>query len=156
MMKVCIGGAFDVLHKGHKTLIDKAFQIAGKSGSVFIGLTIRKISDKKSYVKSFETREQALIKYLHEKKFTNKYEVTIKPIKDKYGPSVEEEFDAIVVSPETFKTAEEINKKRIKKGRKTLKIVKIPFVLAEDGVPISSSRIKNKEIDINGKVQSKD
>ena len=38
-MKVCIGGTFDTLHKGHELLIDKAFQTAGEQGSVFIGIT---------------------------------------------------------------------------------------------------------------------
>ena len=38
-MKVCIGGTFDTLHKGHELLIDKAFQTAGEQGSVLIGIT---------------------------------------------------------------------------------------------------------------------
>ena len=48
--------------------------------------------------------------------------------------------------------AEEINIKRIKLGKKPLIIFKIPHVLAEDGKPISSSRVRNKEIDENGKM----
>ena len=42
-MKVCIGGTFNPLHKGHKLLIDKAFEVAGKQGSVFIGITTGEI-----------------------------------------------------------------------------------------------------------------
>ena len=41
-MKVCIGGTFNTLHKGHKKLFDKAFQISGKNGDVFIGVTKEK------------------------------------------------------------------------------------------------------------------
>ena len=63
-----------------------------------------------------------------------------------------DDYDVIVVSPETFSTAEEINSKRIKLGHKPLEIIKIPFVLAEDGKPISSSRIYSKEIDIEGNI----
>jgi pantetheine-phosphate adenylyltransferase len=80
----------------------------------------------------------------------------IKPIADKYGPSIEDDFDAIIVSPETFETAKEINLRRVEKGKKPLKIIKIPFVLAEDGKPISSTRILKKEIDENGRILKDD
>ena len=149
-MRVCIGGTFDILHKGHKLLIDKAFQIAGKKGSVFIGVTTGEILKRKRIVKSFEMRKKAIEQYLYEKGFIERG--VIGSIVDKYGPSVEGEFDAIVVSPETVKTGEEINMKRRQNRRKPLDIVKIPFVLAEDGFPISSSRIRKNEIDEDGRV----
>jgi pantetheine-phosphate adenylyltransferase len=50
----------------------------------------------------------------------------------------------------------EINNKRVLKGKKPLKILKISFVLAEDGKPISSTRINRKEIDENGNLLYKD
>ncbi|MGF3554641.1 MAG: pantetheine-phosphate adenylyltransferase [Thermoplasmatota archaeon] len=149
-MKVCIGGTFDLLHKGHKKLIDKAFEVAGKNGFVFIGLTTKKITKRKKTVETIEEREKELKKYLTEKNFINR--AFIKPISDKYGPSVEEDFDAIIVSPETYETAEKINIKRIKKKKKPLKIIKIPFVLADDGKTISSTRILKGEIDKNGHI----
>ena len=153
-MKVCVGGTFNILHSGHKLLIDKAFETAGTEGSVFIGLTSRELTKKKRNVKSLEERKKTLERYLSKRGFLDR--AVIKPITDKYGPSIDEEFDAIIVSPGTIKTAEEINYKRRKKGKKALKIIQIPFVLAEDGVPISSSRIKNKEIDANGKILKRD
>jgi pantetheine-phosphate adenylyltransferase len=149
-MRVCIGGTFNYLHKGHKMLIDKAFEIAGIDGSVFIGITSKELIKIKRDIKTLEERKKNLEKYLSEKDFLNR--VTIKPINDKYGPSIDEEFDAIIVSPETIKTAEEINNKRRNKGKKPLKIIQIPFVLAENGKLISSSRINIKEIDENGRI----
>jgi len=149
-MRVCIGGTFDILHKGHKSLIDKAFQIAGKQGSVFIGITIGEIIKEKRDVNPFEKRKKTIVQYLSKKKLADR--AIIKPIKDKYGPSLEGDFDAIVVSPETMKTAEEINRIRRQNGRKPLEIIQIPFVLADNGVPISSLRIKKSEIDENGRV----
>jgi len=137
-MRVCIGGTFDTLHKGHELLIDKAFQTAGKQGSVFIGITTGEIPKTKGNIKSFEERKKTIEQYLLKK--------------DKYGPSIRDEFDAIVISPETKPTAEEINDKRRQNMKKPLKIVQIPFVLANDGAPISSSRIKKKEIDENGRI----
>jgi len=149
-MKVCIGGTFNTLHKGHKSIIDKAFEVAGKNGSVFIGLATGKLLKNKKGTNPLKLRKKNLEKYLTKKRFINR--ATIKPIADKYGPSIEEDFDAIVVSPETIKTAEEINNKRIQKGKKPLKIIQVSFVLAKDRKTISSTRIINKEIDENGEI----
>ena len=153
-MRVCIGGTFNILHSGHKLLINKAFDAAGINGEVFIGVTSGILTKNKNDVKSLNERVKTLEKYLNEKGLLDR--AIIKPITDKYGPSIDDEFDAIVVSPETKKTAEEINHKRIEKRKKPLKIIQIPFLLANNGKPISSSRIKNKEIDANGKILKKD
>lgn len=153
-MRVCIGGTFNILHNGHKLLINKAFETAGTNGSVFIGLTSKELIKNKKNIKSVKERKKILEQYLSEKEFLDR--ATIKPIIDQYGPSIDEEFDAIVASPETIKTAEEINYKRRKKGKKPLKIIQIPFVLAENGLPINSSRVNNKEIDANGRILERD
>jgi len=150
-MRVCIGGTFNILHKGHESLIDKAFKTAGKNGMVFIGITNGKMLNKKKNVKPFENRVKAINKYILSKGYTIYTE--IKPIYNKYGPTINGEFDVIVVSTETFKTAEKINKKRIKNGKKPLIIFKIPMVLAEDKKPISATRIFNKNIDRKGKIK---
>jgi pantetheine-phosphate adenylyltransferase len=153
-MRVCIGGTFNILHKGHKLLIDKAFEVAGIRGSVFIGITTGEILSGKKDVKPMTEREKSIKKYLSKKGFIDR--AIIEPIEDKYGPSVEEEFDAIVVSPETINTAEDINKKRKELKKKPLKIIQIPFVLAENDVPISSSRIRKKEINEYGNILKRD
>ena len=153
-MKVCIGGTFNHLHKGHKLLINKAFETAGKQGQVFIGITKGELTDKKRDVKSFEEREKTVEEYISKEKIIVRY--LIKPICNKYGPSLDEDFDAIIISPETRPTAEEINKIRKQKGKKLLQIIQIPFVLADDNILISSSRIRNKEIDKDGRVLKRD
>ena len=60
-MKVCIGGTFNTLHKGHKELFDKAFQIAGKNGDVFIGVTKEKMLQKKKFVIPLPVNVEPLI-----------------------------------------------------------------------------------------------
>jgi pantetheine-phosphate adenylyltransferase len=153
-MKVCLGGTFNILHFGHKKLINKAFEVAGLKGSVFIGLTTDDFVKNKIKVKPYYKRKITLEKYLKEKGYFS--QAYIKPISDKFGPTLEEEFDTIIVSKETVKNAEEINLKRKKRGKKPLEIIQIPMVFAKDGLPISSTRILNKEIDKNGKILKKD
>ena len=153
-MRVCIGGTFDTLHKGHKKLIDTAFKIAGEKGTVFIGITKKNFSSIKGDIESYKNRKKNVKKYLQNKCYTSR--AIIKPINDKYGPTLDEEFDSIVVTSETKKTAEEINNKRINKKLKPLKILTIPFVLADDNISISSTRIRNKKIDEEGRIITRD
>lgn len=139
-MKVCLGGTFSILHEGHEALLKKAFEY----GDVSIGITSDKLVKKLGKrVEGYEERKNNLEKFLMEK-FGKK--ASIFPLDDPYGPAAYGDFDAIVVSPETVKGAEEINKIRRKKGLKELKILLVPFVLAEDGIPVSSSRIRQGEI----------
>jgi len=147
-MRVCLGGTFYPLHKGHKVLLKKAFQVAGAKGSVFIGVTSAAMAKKKGELASFETRKESIEQFLAEENVLS--QATIQPLSNKFGPTLKGNFDAIVVSPETKPTAEEINKRRKQLGKKSLQIVVIPFVLSEDNQPISSSRIRRKEIDENG------
>lgn len=153
-MKICIGGTFNVFHQGHKALIDAAFKAAGRNGSVFIGITIGIIASNKKNIDSFTKRKGAIVDYLRKEGWFNK--AVIKPISDRYGPSIDEDFEAIVVSPETLKTAEEINLIRSQNGKKPLTIIEIPFVLADDGLPLSSTRIKTGKIDREGVIVTSD
>lgn len=76
---------------------------------------------------------------------------TVAALNDPYTPVRREEFDAIVVSRETRKTAEEINALRALRGYASIKIVEVPWMLAFDGKPISSTRILRGEIDEEGR-----
>ena len=148
-MKVCLGGTFNVLHTGHRALIDKAIQAAGKKGKVFIGVAKGKLVQKKKFCVPFNIRVKKLRDYLEEKGDPKR--VVIFPLFNKFGPAVYGEYDAIMASPESFPNAFEINRERKCLGKKPLKIIKIEFILAEDGKPISATRILNQEIDENGK-----
>jgi pantetheine-phosphate adenylyltransferase len=151
-MKVCYSGTFNVLHKGHKHLIDKAFEFAGVDGTVYIGVTKGALLKKKKYVNTYENRVNAIRKYLMEKGLEKR--CIIKKIFDQYGPAAVGDYDAMIVSPETENNAEDINKIRIRNGKKPLKIIKIPHIMADDNKPISSTRILNKEIDEEGRIIS--
>jgi pantetheine-phosphate adenylyltransferase len=145
--KVVLGGTFDILHKGHEALLKKAFSL----GKVFIGLTSDSFAKKlkKRKVESFRKRKRELENFI-KKKF--KKRAKIFKIDDKFGPTLKKDFDYIVVSPETYKNAVEINKERLKKKKKLIEIVEIDFVLADDGKPISAERIAKGKIDREGRI----
>jgi pantetheine-phosphate adenylyltransferase len=150
-MKVVIGGTFSQLHAGHLALLRKAFEMGDY---VYIGLT------KDSYAKSRKPGQKILSYAERKRKLVQVVKVlgkefSIMPLSDRFGPSVTGDFDAIVVSEETYPIALKVNKIRKEKGLKLLKIVKIKYVLAEDSLPISSSRIASGEIDKYGKLHEK-
>ena len=144
-----MGGTFDILHKGHKALLIRASEIGNL---VLIGLTTdeRAIKGREDVeINAYKIRKENLETLLSSMKLPSTFQIV--PLNDDWGPSVvEESFTAIIVSEETKKTAEKINKIRNLDGKKELKIVLVPFVKAYDGRKISSSRIRNNEIDSNG------
>lgn len=150
-MRICLGGTFNILHDGHKRLFDKALELAGNDGSLHVGLVVGDIIRSKSNVNSLEYRRKVVLKYISSKN-KNGILVEVLPISTSFGLAIDEDYDIIVVSPETKSNAEGINKKRSDLGKKLLDIIVVPFVLAEDGKPISSSRIIKKEINSEGKV----
>ena len=144
-----MGGTFDILHKGHKALLTRASEIGSL---VLIGLTTdeRAIKGREDVeINAYKIRKENLETLLSSMKLPSTFQIV--PLNDDWGPSVvEESFTAIIVSEETKKTAEKINKIRNLDGKKDLEIVIVPFVKAYDGQKISSSRIRNNEIDSNG------
>jgi pantetheine-phosphate adenylyltransferase len=153
MPKVAVGGTFQYLHDGHAKLIRKAFEIAG-DGKVHIGLTSDEMLQKIHTIENYESRRDQLLQYLMGMGFPEAtYEVT--KLNDPYGPSLEEDFDYIIVSPETYPVALKINLIREQNKKEPLKIVYLEYVMAEDGIPISSTRIAQGEIDRHGKLVKK-
>jgi len=144
---VIVGGTFDMLHGGHKALLRKAFKLGGLTIGLTSNIMARKM--KKREVEDFKRRKKELKDFIAEE---FKVEPKIVKIEDKFGPTLKEDFDYIVVSPATYPTARQINKVRQKRNKKPIKIVKIEFVLAEDGEPISTTKILKGEIDRQGKL----
>lgn len=147
--KVAVGGTFDLLHKGHVYLIRKALEVGD---SLVVGLTsdeMLKSHPKSHFVAPFDERRKILLNFLDNLGALER--VQIVPLNDPYGPTVDdEEVDALVASYETFGRGDEINAIRRKKGFKPLKLIIIDAVLAEDGLPISTTRIRRGDIDQEG------
>jgi pantetheine-phosphate adenylyltransferase len=153
MPKVAVGGTFQYFHDGHAKLIEKAFEIA-EDGKVYIGLTSDSMINKSHSIDNYEKRRARLLQSIKEMGFPQgRYEVT--RLNNPCGPTLEEDFDYIVVSPETYPVALKINRIREEKGKEPLEIVYVDYVMAEDGIPISSTRIAEGEIDRHGRLKKK-
>ena len=145
---VAMGGTFDVIHNGHMALLKKSFSISSK---VIIGLSSDQLAVKRGkslvndYSKRFSLLESAI-----EKNFPNSsYEIS--KLENDFGPAVVEgSVKALVVSEETSAKGLHLNELRAERNLPPVEIVVVPMVLAEDGKAISSTRIKNTEIDSNG------
>lgn len=146
-MKVCVAGTFNVIHSGHRRLLEKAFEIGGE---VFIGLTSDEMagSSRGVAVQSYEVREKNLIEEAQQLSGGKRFHIT--QITDVYGSAVVGNYDAIVVSKETEENALAINEVRKRQGLKELGIIVIGMVLADDGKPVSSTRILCGEICSDG------
>ncbi|MCR4325138.1 MAG: pantetheine-phosphate adenylyltransferase [Candidatus Curtissbacteria bacterium] len=145
-----VGGTFDLLHKGHETLLLAAFKAGEK---VTIGVTsdsMNKRVDKITFQSESE-RLQNVRKFISDNKFTKQAKIVT--ITDIYGPTIKDKtFDVLVTSKERLKNAGEINKERKAKKLKKLPLIVTPIILAADKKPISSTRIKAGEINRGGKV----
>lgn len=147
--KAIVGGSFDRLHRGHKELLELACSVAN---SLIVGLADGPLIQSKPMAQSirpYEEREKELRSFLE----TKGVPFEIVKIFDQIGPADSiEDADVIVVSTESYEGALKVNERRKSKGLKELKIVVLPIVYAEDGKPISSSRIRMGEIDPEGRL----
>ncbi|HSA74642.1 MAG TPA: pantetheine-phosphate adenylyltransferase [Candidatus Nitrosocosmicus sp.] len=148
---VAMGGTFDLLHFGHLDLLKKSFEIGSY---VIIGLTsddFAKSILKKNLRNTFEIRLANLESLIRNEIRSRSFEIT--KLEEEFGPLMFSEFtDCLVVSSETSIKGERINKIRSEKGLLPIDIVVVKMRLAEDGIPISSTRIRAKEIDSAGRI----
>lgn len=151
---MAVGGTFDELHKGHRTLLLKAFDVGEQ---VLIGLCTDEFVAKmrKPHITApYEHRLEELKRFLRERGLMERAKII--PLNDPYGVTLSRGcLDAIVVSRETEPTAIKINEERKKLGLPPLGIVAIDMVPAENHAPISTTRIRRGEIDREGRLIKK-
>ncbi len=147
-MKVALGGTFDPLHDGHAVLLGKAFEVAEE---VLIGLASDEMAaHKEGTIAPFPERKRNLERYLKDRGWTR---YRIEEIHQRFGPADRiEDLQGIVVSPDTGETAFDLNEAREERGLPPLEILTVPYLPAEDGLRISSTRVRDGEIDPTGKL----
>jgi inosine/xanthosine triphosphatase len=146
---VCVGGTFDVFHRAHRALLVAACEAGGH---VLVGVTSDAMAARRrkgQRLQSYKARAAGVSRCLRGlgKPFT------MIRLDDAYGPAASGEYDAIAVSAETRPAAEKINGVRKRRGLRSLSIIEVPTVLAEDGLPLSSSRVRKNEVDREGRMR---
>jgi len=146
-MKVGVGGTFNVLHRGHRRLLDAAI---GSGDLLAVGL----MSDdycrrNKAVTLPYAEREKALREYLEKREAR----FTVVPLDEKEGSAPSDPgLDVLVVSQETQALGPKINDTRLRNGLPPVRLVVVPYVLADDFRPISSTRVLSGEIDTDGRL----
>ena len=148
---VSVGGTFDVMHKGHWFLLEETFNVGDKA---IVGITTDEFvaSMKKNHkVDTYKKRLSEVKEFLRDRGYLSRAKIV--PLNDPFGPTIDsDKIEGIVVSEETEVTAEVINKMRVERGKKPLLIFVITMVLADDGKPISSTRVRKQEVDRYGRL----
>lgn len=152
--RVFVAGTFDRLHTGHDAILTAACE-AGEH--VTIGLTSDvfvkkyKIHDSLFIIQPFELRKQRLLEWIRKNGCENRASVI--PIDDPYEPAASlTDLEVLVVTPETKSRGEEVNRIRKEKGLAPLGLLVVPLVSAADSKPVSSTRVRNGEVDKAGRL----
>lgn len=147
-MRVATGGTFDVIHDGHRALLGAAF--APEPDVVVIGLTTDRFArETREEVHPYAVRERNLRRLLRAKGWRS---ARIEPIDDPYGPADDlPDLEVLVVSSERASVGDSLNRAREAKGLRPLRVHRVPMVLAQDGLPIQSRRIRAGIIDVHGR-----
>ena len=148
---VATGGTFDHLHRGHAALLSKSFEVGD---FVVIGITSDSLVAREGKVpdQTYAERAAGVEKYIRSHFPGSKY--LLAPLDDYFGPGIASpDVEAIVVTRETAARVSIANRMRAEKGYPPLKVIVVDKVLADDSKPISSTRIRNGEIDEEGRLK---
>lgn len=144
-----MGGTFTYVHAGHLRL----FSEAKKFSKITIGLTTDKFVRRHKIYPSFSysRRLSGLKSALSKLGILSR--TTIMKIEDEAGGADRLDAGAIIVSEETEKAADRINRKRRKKHLAPLKIISVPLSYGEDLKKISCQTIYEGKTDLQGRLR---
>ncbi|ELY52941.1 phosphopantetheine adenylyltransferase [Natronolimnohabitans innermongolicus] len=153
-MQVAVAGTFGPIHDGHRTLFEHALRF-GEDGLVVALTTDEFAVETRSTpreIPSFDERRDAVADALAALDRWDR-DVEFRRLENEYGIAEDDpEIDALVVSPETAPELEDVNDRRRERGLEPISGIVAPYVLADDGERISSTRIVAGEIDDRGRV----
>jgi pantetheine-phosphate adenylyltransferase len=151
-MLVAVAGTFGPIHDGHRRLFETALE-RGDEG-VVVGVTSDDLAQETRHeprpVPPFEERR---VRVHEEMENLDQWDrtITVERLTGRYEiASSDPEIDALVVSPETCGEIAEINRRRIRNDLDPIEGIVVPYVRAEDGERISSTRMVKGDIDEHG------
>lgn len=149
--RVVLGGTFDRLHAGHQALLGAALRAGGP---VAIGLTTDAYlrahpkPDGRS-IAPYSVRRRALRAWLRRAAPGGRWAVV--PLNDPFGRSILPGAKVLVASVGTHRGAGAVNRERRRRGLPPLRTILVPLVLADDLLPITSTRVRAGIIDPQGR-----
>uniref|UniRef100_A0A3Q2QK84 Bifunctional coenzyme A synthase n=1 Tax=Fundulus heteroclitus TaxID=8078 RepID=A0A3Q2QK84_FUNHE len=143
---VVVGGTFDRLHGAHKTLLSVSCLLANRR--FVIGVCDQAMLKKKvlkELIEPYSVRVQRLREFLQDTKPS--LQVEIVPLEDPFGVSIVDPLlKCIVVSEETRKGGEAVNKKRIEKGLPLLVLHEIQLLKDAHRDEIEEEKISSSSL----------
>jgi inosine/xanthosine triphosphatase len=143
--KVAVAGTFNVLHEGHKALLDRAMWMADE---LYIGITSDKMAaENRTEIIPYYLRRKAIEDYV-----ISKGEIaTIFEINDIYGPpEIMDDIDILVVSEETKENGKLVSRMREKRGLKPLKLDVVSLYRDCDGNKLNARDIMSGDMSRDG------
>ncbi|XP_038128594.1 bifunctional coenzyme A synthase [Cyprinodon tularosa] len=143
---VVVGGTFDRLHGAHKTLLSISCLLANRR--FVIGVCDQAMLKKKvlkELIEPYSVRVQRLQEFLQDTKPC--LQVEIVPLEDPFGVSIVDPLlKCIVVSEETRKGGEAVNKKRMEKGLPLLVLHEIQLLKDAHHNEIEEEKISSSSL----------
>jgi pantetheine-phosphate adenylyltransferase len=140
-----------LLHEGHAHLLSRAFELGE---IVYIGISGDSLASKlgKTHpVRHFAARKRDLLMFLRSRGWSRR--ARIMELRDPFGPATRRKrLEALVVSEETRGSGRKVNSLRRLRGLPPVRLYVVRLIKAEDGLPISVTRILQGEIDTRGKL----
>ncbi|XP_016092385.1 bifunctional coenzyme A synthase [Sinocyclocheilus grahami] len=143
---VVVGGTFDRLHGAHKTLLNISCLMANRR--FVIGVCDQELLKNKvlkELIEPYDQRVQKLQDFLNDVKPSLEYEIV--PLSDPFGPSVSDpELQCIVVSEETRKGGEAVNRKRVENRLAELVLYEIQLLKDAHHADIEEEKISSSSL----------
>ncbi|XP_066538696.1 bifunctional coenzyme A synthase [Hoplias malabaricus] len=143
---VVVGGTFDRLHGAHRTLLNICCLMA--SERFVIGVCDNELLKNKvlkELIEPYTQRVQKLQEFLNDVKPSLQYEIV--PLSDPFGPSItDSQLQCIVVSEETRRGGEAVNRKRVENGLQELVLYEIPLIKDAHHTDIEEEKISSSSL----------
>ncbi|XP_076826453.1 bifunctional coenzyme A synthase [Brachyhypopomus gauderio] len=143
---VVVGGTFDRLHGAHKTLLNICCLLANRR--FVIGVSDQELLKNKvlrELIEPYTRRVQRLREFLSDVKPSLQYDMV--PLSDPFGPSITDtHLQCIVVSEETRRGGEAVNRKRVENGLSELVLFEIPLIKDAHHTDIEEEKISSSSL----------